>query len=417
MPCFTPFFINTNLCYTPQECENLRVFIDNIAGNTGNSYIAYSILKLLYGKIIPVPEIKNLWNYDFAQSDALAEQINQCHSHVIFCLQDQIRLAQSYAIFPDWAKINTFLTKLKKPFIVFSLGANRFAQEDSDFWTHLPADLVRFLHILADHSVSLGVRGQYTQEILQKMGIKNAKPIGCPTFFETGPDRKIIKKPWQGFSSLLTSEAMDPHMPFPFSGVIQDEKALLKLLYFPEAQEAEPELSLPALWALNKGHIHCFAGIEQWKAFLSHYSASITSRMHGGIIALNCGLPTLITNQDLRAQEMCRLFKIPQLPGMPPLEKWRSVYEQADFEPMNKQYPQLYQNFFDWLDENGISASVIEQKHQEAQSVPALSEPVLPTNPHFVQWAEHSILKNDYYIPTGACIEKLKQKLFSKLHS
>lgn len=110
---FNPFFINTNLCYTQQECTDLPTFLNNVSGNTGNSYIAYSVIKLLYGKLIPVAEIKNLWTYSFQNQEALINQINQKHSHVILLLQDQIRLTQSYGINPNWQKINTFLKQLK----------------------------------------------------------------------------------------------------------------------------------------------------------------------------------------------------------------------------------------------------------------------------------------------------------------
>ena len=60
-----PFFINTNLCYGLDECQTSAQFFDNVGGNTGNSYIGYSIIKILYGKLIKVPEIKNISNNFF----------------------------------------------------------------------------------------------------------------------------------------------------------------------------------------------------------------------------------------------------------------------------------------------------------------------------------------------------------------
>lgn len=124
---FKPFLVNSNFCHSQQECATLPIFLDNISGNTGNSYIAYAIYKILFGRVVKLPEIKNLWSWNFANQDELAEQINTQHSHVLFSLQDQIRLELSYNIRPNWARINQFLEKLKKPFIVFSLGANAFS--------------------------------------------------------------------------------------------------------------------------------------------------------------------------------------------------------------------------------------------------------------------------------------------------
>ena len=98
---FSPFLVNSNFIYTPQECSSLPVFLNNICYNTGNSYIAYAIYKILFGRIVPLPEIKNLWTWDFSNETEVVEQINKQSFHVIFSLQDQIRLKLPYNLQPD----------------------------------------------------------------------------------------------------------------------------------------------------------------------------------------------------------------------------------------------------------------------------------------------------------------------------
>lgn len=408
-----PFFINTNLCYTQQECSNLDSFLDNISGNTGNSYIAYSVIKEIYGKIFPVPEIKNLWSFDFKDEEKLVSQINSSHSHVILLLQDQIRLELSYGIRPDWERINSFLSKLKKPFIVFSLGANDFGEDGLDWWKKLPSGVVEFLHILSRNSVSLGVRGFRTLEILNKLGIQNAKAIGCPTFFEEGPNKKIIKKPLKNLSDILGADAFNAKSPRLFSGVIQDEVFLLKLLYFNDfCPDVMKRVSPACLISLAKGGVRCFAGMENWKKFVSQFTCCISSRMHGGILALNSGVPAIVINKDLRATEMCQLFKIPHYPQLKRIKDWRELYEQADFGPLNKQYPQLYASFKNWLEENGLSSQAIVQARQAVEAIPSIKEPTLSSNPYFNQWAEHIIKNKCYYFPMRDILKLLVQKIF-----
>ncbi|MBR4592042.1 MAG: polysaccharide pyruvyl transferase family protein, partial [Elusimicrobiaceae bacterium] len=221
---FKPFLVNSNFCYTQAECSELSSFLQNVGFNTGNSYIAYAIHQILFGRIVPLPEIKNLFLWDFSDEEKRIEQINASHSHVLFALQDQIRLELSYHIRPDWERLNHFLEKLKKPFIVFSLGANAFPGDPADWYTRLQPDFVRFLHILSAHSVSLDVRGEETVDILKKLGITNAVPAGCPSYFETGPNRRIEKKKLTAQDKALGADSL--------SVVLQDEQSLIEFLYF-----------------------------------------------------------------------------------------------------------------------------------------------------------------------------------------
>ncbi len=41
----TPFFINSNIVTSEKEVCSYDEFMDAVAGNTGNSYITYSLIK------------------------------------------------------------------------------------------------------------------------------------------------------------------------------------------------------------------------------------------------------------------------------------------------------------------------------------------------------------------------------------
>ena len=189
-----PFFINTNLCYGLDECQTSAQFFDNVGGNTGNSYIGYSIIKILYGKLIKVPEIKNIFSYDFKNQDELIQKINKEYSHIVFCLQDQLRNSQSYGIKPNWKKITEFISRIDKPFLVVSLGTNSFKGEAEDYYKNFNPELVRFVHILSEKSNSLGVRGLESERILHKLGINNVAPVGCPSFLKWDDTESPFKK-------------------------------------------------------------------------------------------------------------------------------------------------------------------------------------------------------------------------------
>lgn len=400
-----PFFINTNLCYGLDECQTSAQFFDNVGGNTGNSYIGYSIIKILYGKLIKVPEIKNIFSYDFKNQDELIQKINKEYSHIVFCLQDQLRNSQSYGIKPNWKKITEFISRIDKPFLVVSLGTNSFKGEAEDYYKNFNPELVRFVHILSEKSNSLGVRGLESERILHKLGINNVAPVGCPSFFEMGQHRKPIQKKEIAPTAILSPSNVG-------RCVLQDEQTSFRYLYWPQEKISTPtEWRLPnlSLWLFQKG----FANIELWKKFVSGFDYNYSSRMHGGILSLNCGIPTVMINDDLRAYEMCSLFKIPYVPrGGNPIE----LYKQVNFEPMNSTYSTLYKNFMSFLAENGFDKVAISVLHKEAESLPEIEPFELPVNNKIVSEVEKSLKSYNFYMPTKILFKLLLKKLINKIH-
>lgn len=155
------------------------------------------LIFLIWGYIDEVGyefHIQSIYDFDFAKADKVADFVNERCSHVFLILQDRIRIAESYGNRIPYDGIKNLLEKIQKPVVVAGLGANSFMGFDSEFYKQLSPELVDFLHYLSGRCVELGVRGNYTAEVLGQLGVKNAVPIGCPSYFETGKDRVIKKK-------------------------------------------------------------------------------------------------------------------------------------------------------------------------------------------------------------------------------
>ncbi|MGL4389115.1 MAG: hypothetical protein ACRCTJ_06970 [Brevinema sp.] len=69
------------------------------------------MIRLIMGEFIRTDEIKNIYNYDFNRSDADVDYINNHNSHVIFILQDQIRIQESHSFEFSFDNIISFLKK------------------------------------------------------------------------------------------------------------------------------------------------------------------------------------------------------------------------------------------------------------------------------------------------------------------
>ena len=122
----TPFIINSNICLSTLDICNAKSIYKSVAGNIGNSYITWSLLKIIFGGLIPFRGIQNIYDYNFEKSTSDIEYINNEATHVFFILQDQIRINESYGLKLPYDNIISFINKINKPIIIFGLGSNSF---------------------------------------------------------------------------------------------------------------------------------------------------------------------------------------------------------------------------------------------------------------------------------------------------
>ena len=91
-----------------------------------------------------------------------------------------------------WWRALEVLPRLRIPIIAFGIGA----QAPKEGPMVLSEETERVLRLIADSSVSVGVRGAYTAEVLWNLGIRNTRIIGCPTAFRRNdPDLRIALPP------------------------------------------------------------------------------------------------------------------------------------------------------------------------------------------------------------------------------
>lgn len=345
-----PFFINSNLCTKKEQVKSADAMLKTVAYNTGNSYITYSLIKALFGSTaLEINDISNIYEYDFKNQDKDIDFINNECTHVFLILQDQIRIAESYNLLLPYEKIINFVKKLNKPIIIAGLGANSFEGYDKDFHKKLSSNLVTFLKECSNHSEVIGLRGYYTQEVLSKIGINNTKVIGCPSFFETGRDRKISKTQTPNISKFLFTCPYNYKIVGKNNIILQDEAEIIKILFNKKMPSGMDE---DVINALNNNQFHIFSDIDKWKTFVSEHSFALGHRVHGAILALNSGVPAVCFNGDSRSQEMCEFLNIPRFPNLVLLEDIRRIYDICDYSRMNSEYNTLYENFINFLTAN-----------------------------------------------------------------
>lgn len=356
---FKPFFLNSNLSFGGAAGGSSAHLLRPAAGNSGNSYITYALVKTVLGDFAGLPHIANVYEYGFSASGRDAEFVKSECTHVFLVLQDQIRVEESYGLRLPYKDIVSFLKKCGKPVVVAGLGANSFNGFDPEFHKKLSPNLVKFLREISEMCAKIGIRGEFTAGVMSKLGISNVQIIGCPSFFETGPGRRVEKPPFGELSPVLTSPLIYSSESVP--AVMQDlmEKRLIDLAVFGRIPDdcAKEEFRRAA-----RGNLQIFLNPEKWKAFLRKFNFALGPRVHGSIAAINAGLPAVCTNTDSRAAEMCAFLKIPRLAGGPcanymnPVSDAREfesflrhAYDACDTEAMNAAYPGLFENYRNFI--------------------------------------------------------------------
>src|SRR5215207_10191304 len=84
------------------------------------------------------------------------------------------------------------LERLRIPVIALGVGA----QAPAHGRLELSAESLRVWRSIADRCTTVGVRGDYTAEVLWDIGVRNLRMVGCPTLFRArNPDLRIDLPP------------------------------------------------------------------------------------------------------------------------------------------------------------------------------------------------------------------------------
>ena len=273
------------------------------------------------------------------------------------------------------------------PCVVAGLGAQ--APHAGEKVTDIPAGSKRFLKVIAERSKVIGVRGNFTAEVMSDFGITNVRPIGCPSLYRSHDRGLRIRRSRSGAPLRVTlngSRDTIAHMRSPvhaqrveaalirlsigrgYSYVLQSEDIEIDVLASQTTtsqQQAALEQLLRDLDASDAigafaNHIRAngrlFFDLQSWDDHMRSVDVSIGSRFHGNLIALTNGTPAVILNHDSRTTEMAELM------GMPHVftEDVRQIdpedlLEMADFDLFEARYQRLYDRFADFLAENGLS--------------------------------------------------------------
>jgi polysaccharide pyruvyl transferase WcaK-like protein len=360
----------------------------NINGyhNIGDAFVYDSSLKLLnFDKLAVLP----IAEPDMADIDRLREEYDYVFMRGSNYINETMNWRQSVAV----------LRRLKLPVIAFGIGA----QAPVKGKLTLSKESKTAFRIMADSTASLGVRGAYSAQVLWDIGVRNVRIVGCPTAFRnndpylsiTLPKLEDVKKVGVTLRREVSSDyARDidrylsvhrdliKSMSARFDTVLmaQGEIEEKKLVMGTDAQKEEA-------WAALKGNpavaLHYLDDdverlyrerlfysdvVKDYEDLVRRQALVLGYRLHGNLMALANGVPSVYFTYDSRTAEFAETFQIPSYDVFCGKEfVLEDYWDQSLFDRFNRARFQAYREMHAFLNENGIDNRMVDVMARPAE--------------------------------------------------
>ncbi|MBZ9655486.1 polysaccharide pyruvyl transferase family protein [Phyllobacterium lublinensis] len=369
------------------QYSNVQRNIDHYH-NIGDAFVFDSSLKLMnYDRLAELPIMGPKMEY----IDRLREE----YDYVILRGSNYVHQHM------DWTDAVPVLKRLGLPVIAFGIGAQAPVKGQIELSDATKA----VLRVMADSTVSVGVRGAYSAQVLNDIGIQNVRIIGCPTAFRRNdPDMRIslpalddvrevgvtvrrevspdYAQDIERYLTLHRDLIKDMARRFDVTLMAQGEVEEKKLVLGTDEQKDEAIAALKAnQWAADWYLDETVEKLYRQRLFYSDVVADYENlvkskdlvlgyRLHGNLMALANGIPSIYFTYDSRTAEFAETYQIPSFNvfGDKPF-RLEDYWDQGLFDRYNLAWRETYQEMQAFLTENGVDHKMVKAQQRASDSV------------------------------------------------
>lgn len=289
--------------------------------NTGNLAFWYAM-----SQQVANPKDYFGWSFD-------PQNVKNNYDFLVFPAANQLN--------PDWdmGGLADLIDKADTPLLICGLGAQA---ADMTRKLQFNAGTKRFLKVISERTVKVGVRGNYTAQVLAENGVKNVEVLGCPSNF-TNPSPDLGLQIANKFAQLKNIEKLALNIDITpklaekvrimFNWAIgrntdvinQAPLDLLKLSHRDSRKiDSEllrrvhnifaPSVSLSYFEKMVNNQFVSYFDVNEWMYQLHQFDLSVGTRLHGNMLALQAGTPSIFLPHDSRTQELAEVMALPTHP-------------------------------------------------------------------------------------------------------
>eukprot|EP01132_Coremiostelium_polycephalum_P010134 gene10134-12429_t len=355
--------------------------------NIGDAFVFESSLKLMnYEKVAELP----IAGPPMEKIDQLREE----YDYVILRGSNYINREM------NWRDTIPVLKRLGLPVIAFGVGAQapvkgqlELSEESKAVW-----------RLIADSTTSVGVRGAYSAQVLNDIGIKNVRVIGCPTAFRRNNQHLRIKLPAldtvekvgvtvrrevsptyaqdiQRYLTLHRDLIKAMANRFDITLMAQGEVEEKKMVFGTDEQKEDAIAALKAnRWVsdwyfddamekLYRERMYYSDVVADYETLVRAHQLVLGYRLHGNLMALANGVPSIYFTYDSRTAEFAETYKIPSYDvfGGKPF-RLEDYWDQSLFDKYNRAWFETYGEMNVFLTENGVDHKMTETGRRASDS-------------------------------------------------
>lgn len=285
-------------------------------------------------------------------------------------------MANSYreTFLPHLERLASVVERLNIPVHVIGIGAQlpygtKFDALPSEFTRVVK----RFTAAVLERSASVGVRGEYTADMLRHLGFHDDQihVIGCPSMFGLGQLGPLVRKretldadsklaisytpKVKGVSKLVMANTK----AYPNSVVIPQQHQRLALMLWGENPARIPDKNMPIHTdhpLYQEDRMRFFVDASTWVSFMAEQDFAFGTRIHGNVAGVLAGTPSVVLAHDSRTVELAQYHGIPYrlYSELPPDVDARRLYEEADFDAFEGRQPETFARYQEFLEHNGL---------------------------------------------------------------
>ena len=274
------------------------------------------------------------------------------------------------------------IEKIKIPVYVIACGVQANSYDDiSDLVKCIKEPATRFIKSVYNTGGEFALRGYFTAEFFEQLGFRNAVVTGCPSIYQMGRNLTISNKKVseKQFKSSINGTFK---LPIPDKDIKKSDFICQdiygKYLYDPNYFKENPMDLRRILKLIKRGDyafvralanrkIHLFADTQQWMSYYTqnNISFSFGSRIHGTIMPILSGVPSLCYSCDARTREMVEFFDIPCIiKNNKEKAKTQSLYDLyclTDYSKFNAGFQKKFDDFEAFLSKCGITNKINQE--------------------------------------------------------
>jgi hypothetical protein len=347
--------------------------------NIGDAFVFDSSLKLLNYDTLNALEIVNPKLDDM-------DRINAEYDYVFLRGSNYVHNSMR------WNQTVDVLKRLKIPVIAWGIGAQAPVKGKIE----LSDETKTVLRLMADSTTSIGVRGAYSAQVLWDIGIKNVRIVGCPTAFRrNNSDLEIRLPPLESVRtagitlrrevSATYAQDIKQYLTFHrdlvkslaarFDVVLmaQGEVEEKKMVFGTPEQKEEAFAALRANKTVNDWYMdETMEKLHRERLFYSDVVADYEDlvqqkdmvlgyRLHGNLMALANGVPSIYFTYDSRTVEFAETYQIPSFDVFSGKQfKLEDYWDQSLFDKFNRAYHHTYREMRQFLVENGADTKMVD---------------------------------------------------------